>query len=246
MMLIKPFDLNKTWCDWAKFIAAILVAVSHYSTVVCINYHWSNSDFLRLWCQGGNLGVALFFFLSGYGLMESEKMRHLVFGEFVRRRFAKVYLPALMVSVIWVFTCIIFKTHYNTSSLWEILYDLLWGFNDSVLWFVKILFALYGLFFLFSVYRNAGKYFLSIVVLLFGTVITQYMAFEFGFPYINVPLFTIGVIASLFKEKQLFKCPVGFSIIILMSLIYSIMFVFIKDNRMAHQYNNRETYRALK
>lgn len=156
-MTIKNFQLNKTWCDWSKLIAAILVAMSHYATCVCINNDWSDSSFLRLWCQGGNLGVALFFFLSGYGLTESEKKQHLVFNAFVKRRFAKVYLPALMVSVAWALVCLCYRTHYSPSSLWEVLYDMFWGFNDSVLWFVKILFGLYGVFYLFTLlrYRNS-------------------------------------------------------------------------------------------
>lgn len=74
---MKKFVLRKEWCDWVKLLAAILVAVSHYSTAVVINRHWSDSSFLRFWCQGGYIGVALFFFFSGYGLMESDAKKHL-------------------------------------------------------------------------------------------------------------------------------------------------------------------------
>ena len=79
-------NLSKDWCNWAKLVAALLVAVSHYSTCIVINNHWWDSSFVRFWCQGGNIGVAIFFFLSGYGLMESEKKHHLGVVEFLKKR----------------------------------------------------------------------------------------------------------------------------------------------------------------
>lgn len=63
---MKIYELCKDWSNWIKLGAAILVALSHYSTVIVINNHWSNSVFLRFWCQGVYIGVL--FFLSGYGL----------------------------------------------------------------------------------------------------------------------------------------------------------------------------------
>lgn len=95
-------NLSKDWCNWAKLVAALLVAVSHYSTCIVINNHWSDSSFVRFWCQGGNIGVAIFFFLSGYGLMESEKKHHLGVVDFLKKRLSKVYLPVLLVSVFWI------------------------------------------------------------------------------------------------------------------------------------------------
>ena len=53
------------------------------------------------------MGVAIFFFLSGYGLMESEQKSHLSLAAFFKRRFLNVYLPVLLVTALWL-----------VSSLW--------------------------------------------------------------------------------------------------------------------------------
>ena len=57
------------------------------------------------WCirsQGGNVGVAVFFFLSGYGLMSSELKGHLSASQFFKRRFCKIYIPVLLITAIWI------------------------------------------------------------------------------------------------------------------------------------------------
>lgn len=33
---MKTYELSKGWSDWVKLGASILVAVSHYATVICI------------------------------------------------------------------------------------------------------------------------------------------------------------------------------------------------------------------
>ena len=234
MMTIKPFLLNKTWCDWSKFIAAILVAMSHYATCVCVTHHWSDDAILRLWCQGGNLGVALFFLLSGYGLMESELKHHLTFFEFIKKRFAKVYLPVLFVSLIWVPLCLLYKEHYQPDSLFAFIYDILWGFNDSVLWFVKILFCLYGLFFIYTKCRVLGYELISLLILIIGTLVIQIIANRASFPYISVPLFGIGVLSSHYKEKSIGCLPVGLCLLFILIVIYGIFFLAIRDSHYAH------------
>lgn len=231
MRIQKTF--NKFWTDWAKFGAAILVAISHYSTCVCINNHWSDSVFLRLMCQGGNLGVALFFFLSGYGLMESESKRHLGLKDFVKKRFTKIYLPVLLVSFFWIPTCLI-SAQYHPASLGIVIYDILWGFKDSVLWFVKILFALYGLFYVYTEIRVLGRETLSLIILMVGSLLIMWIAIGVGWPYINIPLFSIGVVASEFKDKSLFKIPFYIWLLLLTSVVCSLMFLITSDAHVAH------------
>jgi len=73
----------------------------HYSQYVCANGLSDSFIYKALSMQGGYFGVAIFFFLSGYGLMESESKSHLKLTDFIRRRILKVYLPILLVSGIW-------------------------------------------------------------------------------------------------------------------------------------------------
>lgn len=231
---MKAFKLNKGWSDWAKIGAAILVAVSHYSTVICINNQWNDSAFLRFWCQGAYIGVALFFFFSGYGLMESEKKQHLGLKQFIQKRFMKIYLPVLLVSAFWIPLYYWLVAPESTFNLWNAFYDLVWGFQDCVLWFIKILFGMYGLFMAFSLLRAKNKLLLAHSLMLIGTLLAVWLAIQCKFPYISIPLFTIGLYSSLLKEKRVFGMP--YSILMLggLATVYGVFFALIHENTIAH------------
>ena len=101
-MTNRIFSIDKSSSDLIKFLAALMVAGHHYSQYV-ISHGLSDSIIYQLLStQGGYLGVAIFFFLSGYGLMESEARHHLTVGAFLRKRLAKIYLPVLLLNCLWV------------------------------------------------------------------------------------------------------------------------------------------------
>ncbi len=97
----QTLHLDKATADVIKFLAAIVVVLHHYSQYVEINHISGWIGYKLLSSQGGYVGVAVFFFLSGFGLMESEKRSHLSAKRFFQRRFMKVYLPVLAVTFIW-------------------------------------------------------------------------------------------------------------------------------------------------
>jgi len=67
--------LSRGLTDVVKFAAAIMVAFGHYAGHAL---SFSNNPVYRITVMfAGNVGVALFFFLSGYGLMMSERKQHL-------------------------------------------------------------------------------------------------------------------------------------------------------------------------
>lgn len=81
------FKIDRTLSSAIKFIAAVIVALHHYSLYICANNLSDSIIYKFLSAQGGFLAVAIFFFLSGYGLMESEKHRHLPFNKFLKKDF---------------------------------------------------------------------------------------------------------------------------------------------------------------
>ena len=97
------FSISKETSNAVKVIAAIMVMFHHYSQYVMANSISESLFYQLLSTQGGYLGVAVFFFLSGYGLMESEQKSHLNLSAFFKRRLLKVYLPVLLVTAIWMF-----------------------------------------------------------------------------------------------------------------------------------------------
>lgn len=231
--------ITRQWGDWLKMIAAVLVAVSHYSTVIVVNNHWLDSQFLRLFCQGGYIGVAIFFFLSGYGLMESELKRHLSFIEFVKRRLSKVYLPFLLVSLLWIpiyYACM----HEGPISFLRIAYDIVWSGRDPVLWFIKILFMMYLVFYLFVKVKQKCTDLVAHSVLIAGLLACMWISANmFGtFSTMSLPLFGIGIYTSLYKKFSLFKIPLFHVLTGLLALIGLGLYGLIKDSVSAHVFVN--------
>ena len=98
----KGLALDKGLTDVFKFVTCILIAFHHYSQYATNHSGGSNWFYLLLSAVGGYLGVALFFFLSGYGLIKSEQKQYLPFKVFVTRRFMKVFFPVLLVTIFWI------------------------------------------------------------------------------------------------------------------------------------------------
>lgn len=96
-----PIYLPKDTCDVIKLVSALLVVTSHIGSVAINSYESTNWIFYALATQNGYVGVSLFFFLSGFGLMESEQKRHLSVSQYFRRRILKIYLPVVLVTVPW-------------------------------------------------------------------------------------------------------------------------------------------------
>ncbi len=101
--------IDKYLSTWIKFGAAIVVVLHHYSQYVCANDLSSNIIYKLFSSQGGYLAVAVFFFLSGYGLNESEKSKHLSFFSFLKKRWLKIYIPTLFVTALWIPIEVLFK-----------------------------------------------------------------------------------------------------------------------------------------
>lgn len=95
------FSLTKDTSNAVKVLAALMVMFHHYSQYIMANGLSDSIFYQLLSTQGGYLGVAIFFFLSGYGLMESEQKIHLSLAAFFKRRFLNVYLPVLLVTALW-------------------------------------------------------------------------------------------------------------------------------------------------
>ena len=144
------FTLTKETSNAVKVLAALMVMFHHYSQYVLANEISDSVIYTILSTQGGYLGVAIFFFLSGYGLMESEQKSHLSLATFFKRRFLKVYLPVLLATILWMIVSPILMTtspfdgiEITIGSIKFTIGNFLLDFGDGVLWFVKILFILY-------------------------------------------------------------------------------------------------------
>lgn len=132
--------LSREYTDFLKIISALLVVVGHYASVSIVQ-GWSSIPIWKVIAsQAVFIGVSVFFFLSGYGLSESDSKCHLSLTKYVKKRFLKIYKPVLLITILWL--AIEYILMDRTCGLHSV-YDLFWGFDDCVLWFIKILFGLY-------------------------------------------------------------------------------------------------------
>ena len=197
--------IDKQLSSLVKFSAALTVALHHYSQYVCAN-DLSECIIYKLFSsQGGYLAVGVFFFLSGYGLMESEKKKHLPTAAFLKKRLLRVYLPALLVTLLW----LPIKSYVQGEQLLTggVIYKLLWGFEDGVLWFVKVLLVLYLCFDVFVWIRARYSHTASIIclnLLTAGAITVALLLLQMrDYHTISIPLFTIGVIGSLYNKGEI-------------------------------------------
>ena len=74
---------------------------------------------------------------------------------------------------------------------------------------------------------------LYLLVLIEGTALTVWGAIEYSFPFIAIPLFTIGLYSSLLKESSI-KIPSSIWMLGAMSVVCAGLFILIKSNIIAH------------
>lgn len=236
------FDRNVT--DVLKFIACLMVALGHYCGYCSVsNVHNVFVDAIRVVSpQFGYLGVALFFLLSGYGLMMSDKKKHLEFGAFIRRRLSKTYLPAVLVSVIWLGINIVINEMGGVNLLCnqKYLLGVIWWFNDEVMWFVRTIIVLYLFFYLFRwldviICKVKDFSYVSLInLLVIGTIATYLVRWAgIGDP-MSVPLFFIGTAIARWPEKakRIFR-SIPILLMVLISIV-AIAYLWRSDNRVLH------------
>lgn len=142
-------NIDKNTTDVIKILSCLMIAFHHYSQdMVKAGTH--NPVYQLFSTQGGWLGVAIFFFLSGYGLMKSDLKKHLDITSFIKKRLFKTYFPAVLVSLLWGGYM---KSRGNVEINWDFINGIIWNFNDGVLWFVRAILDLYIAFMVYAVIR---------------------------------------------------------------------------------------------
>lgn len=182
-----------------KIVACIMVILSHYFTME-IQSGNSNAIYKTVSSLGGSMGLAIFFFLSGYGLMQSELRKPLTVWQFCNRRLSKVYIPVVLITAIWMAAEYFFKGMLFGN--WQhIAHILLWGFDDGALWFIKVIIALYATFGVFAFLRKKTIALYVFAILMIGVYFLtgRYIG---DFAPRSVPLFFLGVMCSLYPSDM--------------------------------------------
>lgn len=192
--------LNFQFTQFLKGLSCLMIALHHYSQHVLSLGIADNLFYFLFSTQGGYAGVAIFFFLSGYGLMESERKHHMSLKEFAIKRFLKIYKAVFITNCLTL--CSIYCWTYFNTGIWPAI-DWIAVFSitelDHYLWFIKVLFVCYLGFAVSIQSKKPGH----IAILLGQLIVFSYLLMkgEATHHLISVPLFGIGVFASQFKEE---------------------------------------------
>ncbi len=134
-------SLSRTTTDSLKGLA-ILVVVLHHLVQRMDDPGWAG-EFTYL----GYLAVALFFFLSGYGLAASLQSRNDGLTGFLLKRLSKVYIPFLCCNALFLLTdFFIFDNPHDLGS--TLLYLAGIKLLDDTLWFAVAILGCYLIFYI--------------------------------------------------------------------------------------------------
>ena len=196
-------SVHQTTC--LKGVAILIVILHHLSQ------KYDGLEFF-FYQQIGYLGVAIFLFLSGYGLTESFKRSGL--ANFLRKRILKVYLPYVLATTTYFIYKLIIEDKLNINVEIQRIVGI--DFSD---WFVTFILLAYLLFYLS--HSIGKKYALEILTL----TITLYVSISMYFGqekwwYVCAYTFPLGCLTANKKDQiisisnQYFKSSLTASIII--------------------------------
>lgn len=203
MIKRRQLSISRDLSNFLKFLSALLIAFHHYSQYAVNTPEEADNLFYRFASsQGGYLGVAVFFFLSGYGLMESELKSHLSIKQFCVKRIRRIVFPLIILAIIWIPISLFIQHRYLSVNP---------GFGEIALqtiniggWFVSAILIMYVVFMAFSYVRSKYGETCALFWLCFLTVVVYIIVDRLLGYYtpLSIPVFTVGIIASLKKDAN--------------------------------------------
>lgn len=202
--------------DIIRALALLFVIIYHLSVVLNFQFSGSLSFINNIMNFGGEIGVTLFFIISGYGIycsienqiIEDKKFD---FFKFIKKRLCKIYpeyIVCLIISLLLTSSAIyLCKTQIVTHLLFihNWFPDTHGGIN-GVLWTMGVIFQFYVIAYLLYKCLKKHPYITSFITILF-TVFFKYVTYHFilaNMNYESIYYFIYG--------RQLFTCIDNFAI----------------------------------
>lgn len=236
--------LSKENSNIIKGIAVIMIFLSHTAQRVCFNDK-ATMFFYYIFLHAGLLGVVIFLFISGYGLVIQYQKNNSYLNKFFIKKHLRIYIIFLLANII---TTILSNTFLESSYEIKDIFisSLFLRFSTGrELWFIVIIFYYYFVFYFSFKFLNL-KY--AAVVTSFSVIpyILACIVLKKGTWWYNTAIcFPIGIVFSLnrqfiycfFKKYYLsilifistlfLVCMTLFEIVYIQSLQFIIPIIFI-------------------
>lgn len=182
---------NKSWSKNIKGFAIVLVLVGHLNIIP----------------RAGAYGVALFLFVSGFGMSESFKVKD---GEgFFKDKLINIYLPYLLVQLTTALTFIVSGINFTTEQfLNSVLLRNFGSSLDSTMWYVSFICILYLPYYILMKYiarnKKIGIQVSAILIWLFSLFINNWFNSGSGV-FLYLIYLPAGMIFSSFSNSDISK-----------------------------------------
>lgn len=204
--------------DWLKGIAIVFIVYSHYIVLFDVNF---------LWSKVGDIGVAIFFLLSGFGLMSSKVKKDNYLKHFLPSKSIRIISPFIVSFILT--TVVYLATNIEIKSMLILDFFIL-SLPNSLNWYLKVQLIMYVLFWLFSlIIKKNNHLFIGCITLASIIFIIIGLSTDIEwFWYQNVLFFPLGMLLRMYKENIFKVISKRFYLTLIGSLIlFAVSFALI-------------------
>ena len=195
-----------------KGLLALLIIFHHISQKITTGENFSNFEYM------GRYIVALFFFLSGYGLYFQYSNNANYMKNFLRKRLVRIFIPFYVFIVIYVIYRATLGEVINVDFFLSF-----WKDHSNIIyngWFINSIIVLYVIFYISFVRKDSKTSFYILTVLTLVYIFWKAYQDHGDWEYVSIMAFLLGVFwmknRSLIEkciEKNYFSFLVSFSIL---------------------------------
>ncbi len=189
---------SKAETNYLKGVAALMVVFAHY----CLRLEEEQRLLMIVapFRYLGPLGVAIFFFLSGYGLYMSHKIDKLS-PSFIIKRFLNVYFPYILIRILSIPFSNMIGLELNS---FKNVFNYIIGIVYKPFWFVIVIMLIYFIYYIISMIRiseNKKMVCLSLAIVFLSIILYLIFGLEQSYWYGNNLLFLFGVLVAKYRDK---------------------------------------------
>lgn len=213
-----------------KGIFVILVFFSHFKTYIPLTNKF-DQPFVTVCNILGQLIVTMFLFYSGFGIMQSIKIKQHYMKKFITHRFLPVYLNFAICIVLFIIGNVIINASYDLTT--TLLSFTGWTSIGNSNWFMFVTFILYILVYIsFRFIKNPknilyGLIAFTLLSIAFIVVLVLVKDPSESFWYNTIPCFTFGMWYSYFLNSKIEKFIRKNNITYLITLLSTIALIII-------------------